>query len=296
LIRSMTGYGRSAFNVEGVGFEVEIRTVNHRYLDVRVKLPRLLSDRELDVKARVQGVLSRGKVDLGVAMAGGAAPTQRLRLDLETAHQYVEAARTLAESASVTGSLDVTSLLSLPGVARFEERELPVEDLGEGLLDAVGRALDALDSMRRQEGEALAREFAERLARVRELAGALESRSAAVQEAVRERLRKRAESLRQETGLLDEARLHQEIVLAADRLDVIEEIVRLRSHVDQFEQITSEAESGQPVGRRLDFLLQEMGREANTIGSKGSDAPVAHDVVELKTELERIREQVQNVE
>jgi uncharacterized protein (TIGR00255 family) len=296
LIRSMTGYGRSAFNVEGVGFEVEIRTVNHRYLDVRVKLPRLLSDRELDVKARVQGVLSRGKVDLGVAMAGGAAPTQRLRLDLETAHQYVEAARTLAESASVTGSLDVTSLLSLPGVARFEERELSVEDLGEGLLDAVGRALDALDSMRRQEGEALAREFAERLARVRELAGALESRSAAVQEAVRERLRKRAESLRQETGLLDEARLHQEIVLAADRLDVIEEIVRLRSHVDQFEQITSEAESGQPVGRRLDFLLQEMGREANTIGSKGSDAPVAHDVVELKTELERIREQVQNVE
>jgi uncharacterized protein (TIGR00255 family) len=296
LIRSMTGYGRSAFNVEGVGFEVEIRTVNHRYLDVRVKLPRLLSDRELDVKARVQGVLSRGKVDLGVAMAGGAAPTQRLRLDLETAHQYVEAARTLAESASVTGSLDVTSLLSLPGVARFEERELSVEDLGEGLLDAVGRALDALDSMRRREGEALAREFAERLARVRELAGALESRSAAVQEAVRERLRKRAESLRQETGLLDEARLHQEIVLAADRLDVIEEIVRLRSHVDQFEQITSEAESGQPVGRRLDFLLQEMGREANTIGSKGSDAPVAHDVVELKTELERIREQVQNVE
>jgi uncharacterized protein (TIGR00255 family) len=296
LIRSMTGYGRSAFNVEGVGFEVEIRTVNHRYLDVRVKLPRLLSDRELDVKARVKGVLSRGKVDLGVAMAGGAAPTQRLRLDLETAHQYVEAARTLAESASVTGSLDVTSLLSLPGVARFEERELSVEDLGEGLLDAVGRALDALDSMRRQEGEALAREFAERLARVRELAGALESRSAAVQEAVRERLRKRAESLRQETGLLDEARLHQEIVLAADRLDVIEEIVRLRSHVDQFEQITSEAESGQPVGRRLDFLLQEMGREANTIGSKGSDAPVAHDVVELKTELERIREQVQNVE
>lgn len=292
----MTGYGRSAFNVEGVGFEVEIRTVNHRYLDVRVKLPRLLSDRELDVKARVKGVLSRGKVDLGVAMAGGAAPTQRLRLDLETAHQYVEAARTLAESASVTGSLDVTSLLSLPGVARFEERELSVEDLGEGLLDAVGRALDALDSMRRQEGEALAREFAERLARVRELAGALESRSAAVQEAVRERLRKRAESLRQETGLLDEARLHQEIVLAADRLDVIEEIVRLRSHVDQFEQITSEAESGQPVGRRLDFLLQEMGREANTIGSKGSDAPVAHDVVELKTELERIREQVQNVE
>ncbi|MGH0034312.1 MAG: YicC/YloC family endoribonuclease [Myxococcota bacterium] len=296
MIRSMTGYGRSAFNVGGVDFDVEVRTVNHRYLDSRVKLPRLLGERELDVKSRIQDRLDRGKVDLTVSTGGGAAAAPRLRLDLGCAEQYIEAAQQLKQRDEVAGDLDVTSLLSLPGVTRFEEPELSADELSAALMAAVDEALEAVDAMRVREGEALARELAGRMARVRSLADTFESRSQAVQDSVRERLRKRAESLRQETGLLDEARLHQEIVIAADKLDVTEEVVRLRSHVDQFEQIVAGGEAGQPVGRRLDFLLQEMGREANTIGSKGSDAPIAHDVVDLKTELERIREQVQNVE
>ena len=137
---------------------------------------------------------------------------------------------------------------------------------------------------------------ASRLEKIGQLADAFELRAGLVLEAARERLRKRTEQLRSETGLLDEARLHQEIVIAADRLDITEELVRLRSHVGQFKQILESAGVGTPVGRRLDFLLQEMGREANTVGSKANDAPLAHEVVELKTELERIREQVQNVE
>ena len=136
----------------------------------------------------------------------------------------------------------------------------------------------------------------ERLARVLELAQDVESRSGSVQQTARERLRRRAEQLKQETGILDEARLHQEIVIAADRLDIAEELVRLRSHVGHFELTLADAGPGKPVGRRLDFLLQEMGREANTLGAKGADAGAAHLVVELKTELERMREQVQNVE
>jgi uncharacterized protein (TIGR00255 family) len=128
------------------------------------------------------------------------------------------------------------------------------------------------------------------------LSHSLEARSGAVRDAARARLRKRAEQLKGETGILDEARLHQEIVIAAERLDITEEIVRLRSHVDQFREIVATGGPGQPVGRRLDFLLQEFSREANTIGSKGSDSPVAHLVVDLKTEIERMREQVQNVE
>jgi len=181
-------------------------------------------------------------------------------------------------------------------VVRTAEPALPAEVLERELPAAVGRALDSLDAMRTREGESLARDLRGRLARVCELGESIAARSGEVQEAVRDRLRKRAESLRQETGLLDEARLHQEIVLAADRLDVTEEVVRLRSHAAQFESILDEASADRPVGRRLDFLLQEMGREANTIGSKSADAPVAHQVVELKTELERLREQVQNVE
>jgi uncharacterized protein (TIGR00255 family) len=150
--------------------------------------------------------------------------------------------------------------------------------------------------MRAAEGAALERDLRARLARVAELTERIAQRAGFVQQAVRERLRKRAQQLEQETGLLDPARLHQEVVIAADRLDVNEELVRLRSHTAQFLEILAGAGAGSPVGRRLDFLLQEFGREANTVGSKGSDAPIAHEIVELKTEIERMREQVQNVE
>jgi uncharacterized protein (TIGR00255 family) len=150
--------------------------------------------------------------------------------------------------------------------------------------------------MRSQEGASLASEIEGRLDRVEALAEAFEKRAGEVVQAARQRLQRRAEQIRQEVGLLDEARLHQEIVIAADRLDIAEELVRLRSHVQQFRETLAAADRGHPVGRRLDFLLQELGREANTVGSKASDAPLAQDVVELKTELERIREQVQNVE
>jgi uncharacterized protein (TIGR00255 family) len=174
--------------------------------------------------------------------------------------------------------------------------ELPIEDFIDALNDGVDEALDALVTMRSAEGQAIERDLLSRIERVESAADSLERRSGVVCEAVRERLRKRTQQLQLETGLLDEGRLHQEIVIAADRLDVTEEIVRLRSHADQFREIVGSAGIGHPVGRRLDFLLQEFGREANTIGAKGSDAPISHEIVALKTELERIREQVQNVE
>ena len=179
---------------------------------------------------------------------------------------------------------------------KLSYREAVREALREALLRATDDALNDLDAMRRSEGAAIERDLLARATEVDLRAQRLGSRAAEVQEAVRERLRRRAEQLRQETGLGDDARLHQEIVLAADRLDVTEEIVRLRSHVEQLRRIAAEGDSGKPVGRRLDFLLQEFGREANTVGSKGTDAPIAHDIVELKAEIERMREQVQNVE
>jgi uncharacterized protein (TIGR00255 family) len=292
----MTGFGRAGFEVGELAFEVELRTVNHRYLDARVKLPRPLAAFEGDVRARLQARLGRGKVDLSVTSPAGAAPAPRLEIDLEAARQYLQAARELGRQEGVGGEVGLAQLLGLPGVARFVEPEFDPESLREGLERAVEAALDAADAMRAREGAALERDLRARLVRVEELVADVESRSDVVQRGVRERLRRRAEQLRQEAGMLDEARLHQEIVLAADRLDVSEELVRLRSHVEQFRRILDEAGPGKPVGRRLDFLLQEFGREANTIGSKASDAPVAHWIVELKTEIERVREQVQNLE
>jgi uncharacterized protein (TIGR00255 family) len=296
MIHSMTGFGNARFRVNDWSFELEMRSVNHRHFDARIRLPRLLAALEPDVRARIQSRFARGKVDVTVIAPEGGTPPPQLEIDLAAAREYLAAARTLAQSDGVAGELDAAALLGLPGVARFVEPAVPEGELRERALAAVDEGLDALVAMRATEGAALARDLRTRLDRVLALAGEVEQRSGLVQEAAKERLRKRARQLELETGLLDEARLHQEIAFAAERMDVTEEIVRLRSHVDQFRELVEAAGPTRPVGRQLEFLLQELAREANTIGSKGSDAPIAHWVVELKTELERIREQVQNVE
>jgi len=296
MIRSMTGYGHATFAVEGIGFEVEVRSVNHRHLDVRVRLPHGLAAFESELRQLVASQLDRGKVDLTIRGVSGDTPSESVALDLAAAEQYLRAARQLRDDHGIPGELDVRGLLGLPGVARVVERRLPEERVRSVLAEGVVAALGGLASMRAAEGGALDRELRGRLDRIDALVVTIAARAIEVQRAVRERLRKRAEQLREETGLLDDARLHQEVVWAADRLDITEETVRLQSHTAQFRAILESAGPGEPAGRRLEFLLQEMGREGNTIGSKGSDAPIAHQVVELKTELERLREQVMNVE
>jgi uncharacterized protein (TIGR00255 family) len=295
VIFSMTGFGRASREASGVSFEVEARSVNHRHLDLRIRLPRMLADRENALKQRVQGRLARGKVEIVVNLSANAATT-KLVIDESIAGQYVEAARMLSSRHALTGALDVASLLALPGVTRVIESEVDAELLWGAVEEAVEEAVRGLIAMRAAEGETLRLELEGRLATVLRLADAFEARSGEVVQAARQRLQKRAEQIRREVGLTDDARLHQEIVIAADRLDITEELVRLRSHVVQFEETLRAGGADNPVGRRLDFLLQELGREANTVGSKASDAALAQDVVGLKTELERIREQVQNIE
>lgn len=296
MIQSMTGFGSASFTIESNVFEIEVRSVNHRHLDARVRLPRGLTGLDADFRAHIQARFERGRFDCTVTASQNAGPTSRLEIDSDAARQYVQAARELAREEGVSGDFGVADLLALPGVARLVEVDLEFEVLQRSALSALDAALDALDAMRAAEGEALARDLSGRITRVADLADSLEGRAGLVQEAVRKRLHKRTQQLELETGLLDEARLHQEITIAADRLDITEEIVRLRSHTDQFRKLLEAGGVGHPVGRRLDFLLQEFGREANTVGSKGADASTAHLVVELKTELERLREQVQNVE
>jgi uncharacterized protein (TIGR00255 family) len=296
VIQSMTGYGSACFQVDRCGFEVEIRSVNQRHLDVRLRLPRNLQSLEPELRARIQARFARGKLECGVSAQEGATPPSRVEVDVAAAREYLRAARELADSEHLAGVLSAAELLSLPGVTRVAEPAPSPEALRAAVLAAFDQALDALAAMRSAEGAALERDLAGRLERVEELASALAERAELVQQAVRERLRRRAHQLGAETGLVDEARLYQEVVLAADRLDVSEEIVRLRSHADQFRKALGSAGPGSPVGRSLEFLLQELSREANTIGSKAADAPVAHLIVGLKTELERMREQVQNVE
>jgi uncharacterized protein (TIGR00255 family) len=294
----MTGFGRARREVAGLGLEVEVRSVNHRHLDLRVRLPRVLIDQETAIKKRIQGELSRGKVDVTVGLTTGDSAAS-LEIDEAIAAQYVAAAEALRERHALGadgGALDVAALLGLPGVTRVVETETDPETLEAPLHEAVAEAIEALIAMRAAEGESLSIEVEGRLERVAELANAFQARAGEVLALAKQRLHKRAEQIKREVGLLDDARLHQEIVIAADRLDITEELVRLQSHIAQFRETMQSADRGHPVGRRLDFLLQELGREANTVGSKANDALLAQDVVELKTELERIREQVQNIE
>jgi uncharacterized protein (TIGR00255 family) len=293
VIASMTGFGRAEFEVAGAGYQVELRSVNQRHLDLQVRLPRALARFEPDLRRRLQGKFARGKIELAVNGRAGS-PTETLRIDAAVAARYVEAARELSTRHGLGPTLDVGRLLALPGVARLAEPEVPEPLFAEALAAAAERAADELAAMRRAEGEALERDLRARVAQIDALVEQVEARAGSVQATAREKLRKRAEQLAAETGLADPARLAQELVWAADRLDVTEELVRLRSHGEQFRAALEGTAGG--VGRRLEFLLQEMAREVNTIGSKGADVPVAHFVVELKTELERMREQVLNVE
>lgn len=294
MIRSMTGFGRASFEVEGQSFLVELRSLNHRHLDLQLRLARAFSFLEPELRGRLRDRFGRGKLDLVVSQPAGQRVPPRLQVDTESARCYLAAARELADEPGVEGRIDVAALLSLPGVTSLAEPELGEDLLRPALLEAVDRAASMVDEMRRAEGSALERDLRQHLEQVEALGRSLAARAQDVQKTARQRLQQRLEDLARETGLGDEGRLYHELALAADRLDVSEELVRLESHVAQFRSLLDT--SGEPVGRRCEFLLQEMAREANTVGSKVGDAGVAHLVVELKGALERLREQVQNVE
>jgi uncharacterized protein (TIGR00255 family) len=289
----MTGFGRASFEAAGTTFAVELRSVNQRNLDLSVRLPRAFGGLEAELRKLLGQRFARGKLELSVALAAGSAPRSELEVDRPLVQRYLALARELSRESGVIDRVSVAELLGMPGVVRTVEAAAREEDVSAPLLAAVGAAADAALAMREAEGAALARELAARLASVSALVSELGGRAGEVQRAVRERMRARAEQLRAETGLLDEARLYHEVALVAEKLDVAEELTRLASHVEQFQAALASAE---PVGRRLDFLTQELSREANTLGAKAGDAPLAHRVVDLKTEIDRIREQVQNVE
>ena len=290
MIRSMTGFGRSAFNVGDRSFEIEARSVNHRHLDFRLRLPGVLQELEIAARGFCQELLVRGKVDINVSAVGQLAASSTLQIDSEMAAQYVEAARKLGKEHGIPSDMDVSRLLVLPGVARQVDATVSVEDAKDPLFSGLEAALFALFAMQEVEGQKLSEDFSASLTHLEELVDWLEGRSVEVFNSGREKLTQRMEQIQSETGLLDSARLHQEIVILGDRLDITEELVRLRSHIAQFRSVIDSSDSGEAVGRRLDFLIQEMGREVNTVGSKANDAPIAHQVVELKGRLEKIRE------
>jgi len=290
-MRSMTGFGLGEAPVGTGKLAIEIRGVNHRFLDVRVRLPRELGDLTSFVEQLAREKLARGRYEVAVRVDGVAlgAPV----LDRDRARAAFQALSELRDELAPGTEVPLSLLGTIPDLfVSSVDRE--IDRLRGATRGAFDAAVVALDAMRSHEGGAMREDLGKRLERVRQLAHAVQARAPEVVEAHRKRLRERAERLRVATDLeLDPARLEQEIVMFAERSDVCEELTRLESHCAQFAGLLASEEA---VGRRLDFLLQELAREANTVGAKSPDAQIAHAIVEVKAKIERMREQVQNVE
>lgn len=294
MICSMTGYGRTESEGEGSRFTVEIRSVNNRFLDIQVKMPRSLAVLEPRVKKALQERFSRGRIEVFITRNGGEEGTPaRFVLDTALAEQYISALRELKDRFSLPGEADLSLVTGLQDVITREESREDPEAVWPFLSAALSRAMEELHGMRAAEGSALVQDLTARLDKIDGLISSVRARAPRTVEAARARM---AEAVGRWTGEQpDPLRLAQEIALLADRSDVTEELTRLASHMAQFRKLLADAR-GEALGRKLDFLLQEMGREANTIASKAMDADISHDVVDIKAELEKIREQVQNIE
>lgn len=289
---SMTGQGSADAPLEAATLRVEMRSVNHRFVEVRVRMPPELSEHTGFVEDLVRKRLGRGRVEVTVRVEGELAG--EVTLDVARARSAFTALSALRDELAPGEPVPLSLLSSVPGL--FSGARGVEDDVARASLAvALEGALEAMELMRAAEGKALAKDLQERVARVREQLSAIEVRVPACVENTRAKLRERIARLLEGTGVeLDQGRLEHEVAHAADRADVTEECTRLRSHADQLDALVA-SDTSEPLGRKLDFLLQETGREANTIGSKSNDAELARLVVDLKAEIERMREQVQNV-
>lgn len=288
----MTGYGRGYRLEDGIGYEVEIRSVNNRFLDITVRLPGGWVCLEERVKRTIQSMVRRGRVDVFVQVRTEQPSRRKVTVDWGVAESVIRAAREMKEHFSLDGSLSVSDLFHVPEVVSVEEVPLDPESCSVPLLEAVRKACINLVEMREKEGAALAEDLLSRTETLSKRFIEIRERAPRVVEEYRRRLESRLKEWMDGVSL-DENRLMMEAALFAERSDIEEELTRLESHLNQFRQLLS---SDEPVGRRLDFLLQEMNREINTIGSKANDGQISLYVVDCKSELEKMREQVQNIE
>lgn len=291
-MRSMTGFGSARAQVGTEDFAVEIRSVNGKFCEVKTRLPRELLSMEGELVRRVKARVARGGVDVTVRRGAGTGANLAPRIDLELAERYVQSFRTLQAQLGLEGGVQIADVIGAQGVLSLEERGVDLEEARQALDLAVTEAVEGLIAMREAEGAALRADLESRLQKVTSLAASIAEQTPIAVQYHQDRIASRVEEL---TGgiPLEPQRLAQEVALLAERADITEELTRLDSHVAQFHLLL---DADEPAGRRMDFLVQELNREVNTVASKANWAPIATFVVEMKAEIERIREQIQNVE
>ena len=291
MIKSMTGYGKANLSKDKKEYQVEIKSVNHRYLDICVKMPRVLSYLEDEVKKQISSQIKRGKVDVFITFENNSIKDKEIKINTEIAKIYIDELKKLAKQENILDNIEVTEISKLPDVLTIQNNQED-ETIKDALLEAVSNATENLVQMRSIEGNKMADDLVARIQGIKEKVEEISSLSTGLIEEYVVKLEGRIKEILKNQEV-DETRLAQEVVIYADKCSVEEEVTRLKSHISQFEKLLK---TDEPIGKKLDFIIQEMNRETNTIGSKANHLEITNDVIDIKTELENIREQIQNIE
>ncbi|MBQ3899520.1 MAG: YicC family protein [Lachnospiraceae bacterium] len=292
MIKSMTGFGRSEITVHDRKFSVELKSVNHRYLDVNIRMPKALNFFDSAIRQELKKYISRGKVDVFITYENLGEATSTVRYNKELAAEYLAYLEQMGKEFGLENDIRVSSLSKYPDVFVMEENDVDEEELWKDLQTAIDSACDTFVKTRITEGEHLRDDLIQKLDHMAELVSFIEERSPKIIEEYRSKIDARVREILGD-NTVDEGRLLTEVTIFADKICVDEEIVRLKSHIDT---VKKELGGGENIGRKLDFLAQELNREANTILSKSTDLEIANCGIELKTEIEKVREQIQNIE
>ena len=291
MIKSMTGYGKSNLSINSREYQVEIKTVNHKYIDTNIKMPRTISYLEEDIRKLITSKLKRGKVDISITFENYSKDGNDIRINTELAKMYIENLIKLAEEENLSSNIDVTEITKLPDVLTIKSN-LDEKQIKEELLQVVEDAINQLIDMRKNEGKRISEDILAKISQVEKKKEEIFALSTGLIDEYVVKLEARIKEILR-TEELDKSRLMQEVVIYADKCSVEEEITRLKSHIGQLRSLI---DSDEPSGKKMDFLIQEMNRETNTIGSKANNLEITNKVVDIKTILEDIREQIQNIE
>jgi len=291
MIKSMTGYGKSNLSINSREYQVEIKTVNHKYIDTNIKIPRIISYLEEDVRKLITSKIKRGKIDISISFENYSKDGNDIKINVDLAKMYIQNLRKLAEEENISSNIEVTEITRLPDVLTIKSN-LDEEQIKKELLQTVEEATDNLINMRQREGEQISRDILSKIEVIEHKKQEIFMLSTGLIDDYVVKLETRIKELLK-TEDLDKTRLMQEVVIYADKCSVEEEITRLTSHIEQLRNLIN---TNEPSGKKMDFIIQEMNRETNTIGSKANNLEITNRVVDIKTILEDVREQIQNIE
>ena len=293
MIRSMTGYGKQSLSIDGREYQIEIKSVNHRYLDINIKMPKTLSYLEDTIKKEISEKIKRGKIDVFITFENNSQEGKNIKINKELAKLYINQLKELAQEEKISSNIEVIEIAKFPDILTIKVDEED-EKIKQEIMQTTQEATNKIIEMKNIEGEKIAQDLLQRISNIENKIIEISEKSTGLIQEYVVKLEKRVKELLKNDEV-DKSRLAQEVVIYADKCSIEEEITRLKSHIFQFENLISNNQDG-AIGKKLDFIIQEMNRETNTIGSKANNLEITNGVIDIKTEIEDIREQVQNIE